>query len=906
MLRLNTLNNAVDYYTKSLSYGDYYGESKEIVGLWNGKGRELLGLENSVNKENFSQLCKNINPTNGTQLSAKNIENRRQGYDFTFSVPKSLSIQYAITKDNRIIDSFESSVCETMDIIEQTVQTRVRKNHKNENRITGNILYANFLHKSARPIDGYSDPHLHIHCVVLNQTFDYIENKWKAIELRDKFENREYYEKIFNSILVNKLQSIGYCVVKTINSWELAHYDRKTIEKFSRRTAQIENKAEELGLTTDKQKDKIGSLTRMRKNDNISPNELDIKYRSLLGPEIVAQILSTTHNLTPQVYTDNTEYWLNYNINHAFERQSVISLQPLMAKVLKDGITEVSYSELLSQVENAFIGKNLVQISSSELLAATTNLSPGVTTNTIIQQEQKIVEYVNSQKNTFSPLIRNSAIHDDTLSDAQNRVVNSVVSSSDGIQLLIGKAGTGKSTVLYCLEKELIKKKETVLAVGPTTRSVEVLSTGKTALTHCRTLQNYIHDTELQKQFSNCIIFVDETSLVSTTQMLELLKITDTHNNRLLLIGDPQQQKSILRGNVLKTLIVHSQVSQISLNQIFRQKKEEYKRSVEQLSTGNTRAGLEHLQQLGAITQISDNETRIVHAANQYVNQYLRGEKVLVMTATHTEGREITSQIRTQLKGVGKLDDIEYQYKVLQNLSWTNAQKSEISNYSPGLIIQFNNRSKNTETNDSWIVITTARGLQIQNQINGIRTSIPTNNSKAFIVNRQSTVELGKQDLIQITRNTKIIHSKNTHKLPNGAVYRIKEIHSDGNITLDNGWTLPKEFKNFKYGYYSTIFQSQGVTAESSILYTSDQSCKLLNQDTAYVACSRFTRDCTIYTSNIEEFIQYCETPSRSTDALSAITPIRTKTQQLNHALKEGKVLTNNPELLQHHHRLKI
>ena len=55
---------------------------------------------------------------------------RTVGYDFTFSVPKSVSLLYAMSGDQGIMDAFRGAVDETMRDIETEMKTRVRVNRQ--------------------------------------------------------------------------------------------------------------------------------------------------------------------------------------------------------------------------------------------------------------------------------------------------------------------------------------------------------------------------------------------------------------------------------------------------------------------------------------------------------------------------------------------------------------------------------------------------------------------------------------------------------------------------------------------------------------------------------------------------------------------------------------------------------
>src|ERR1700756_4282187 len=103
---------------------DYYSEGQEIVGLWGGKGASRLGVSGTVDKFSFERLCDNLDPRTGEPLTVRTRAERRVGYDFTFAVPKSVSLMYAMSGDQDILEAFRASVDETMREIEAEMKTR--------------------------------------------------------------------------------------------------------------------------------------------------------------------------------------------------------------------------------------------------------------------------------------------------------------------------------------------------------------------------------------------------------------------------------------------------------------------------------------------------------------------------------------------------------------------------------------------------------------------------------------------------------------------------------------------------------------------------------------------------------------------------------------------------------------
>jgi conjugative relaxase-like TrwC/TraI family protein len=178
-------SQAKNYYTSNLKYeadpnklGKYYGQEQEVIGEWQGKAADLLGLNGKVDQESFEALCDNRRPNGKGRLTARTSDHRRVGYDFNFNCPKSVSVVHALTGDERVLGAFRDSVSETMCQIESDMKTRVRAHGADEDRKTGNMVWGEFIHFTARPVEGRPDPHLHAHCYAFNATYDPVEEKW--------------------------------------------------------------------------------------------------------------------------------------------------------------------------------------------------------------------------------------------------------------------------------------------------------------------------------------------------------------------------------------------------------------------------------------------------------------------------------------------------------------------------------------------------------------------------------------------------------------------------------------------------------------------------------------------------------------------------------------------------------
>ena len=196
------------YFDDVLTQGDYY-LGQEVTSTWNGRGVSILGLKagTPVTRKQFQALLAGINPVTGKKFVQRRRKDRRPGVDLTFSVPKSVSLVWAINQDEEIAKALREAVHETMQAdVEPLMHRRVRqgKHAQTKQRArTGKLIYADFLHKTSRPVAGKPDPHLHIHAFVINWTED--RGKQYAGELEEIIRQRPSLQARFEARLANKL-----------------------------------------------------------------------------------------------------------------------------------------------------------------------------------------------------------------------------------------------------------------------------------------------------------------------------------------------------------------------------------------------------------------------------------------------------------------------------------------------------------------------------------------------------------------------------------------------------------------------------------------------------------------------------------------------------------------------------
>lgn len=811
-------SGAKSYY----STADYYTDGQELTGQWRGIGAAKLGLAGEIQREDWDALCDNRNPMDGGTLTLRQKENRRVGFDFNFHVPKSVSLLYGLTGDERIVEAFRACVDETMQDIESEMQTRVRRSGKNEDRTTATMLWGEFIHTTARPVDGVPDPHLHAHCFVFNTTFDDHEQRWKAGQFAGIKRDAPYFEALFHSRFAQALQRIGLPVERTRTGWELAGFSKSTLEKFSRRTALIEEQARIGSITDEREKDALGAKTRQRKAKQLTMPELRREWQSRLTDDEreTVDTLSTTAQRDRILNSKSAAAeGLAYAIAHCFERNAVVPERKLLAEAIKRSVGTATAETVLAARGDA------------SLIAATRNGQRMVTTPEVLAEERQMIDFARKGRGACHRL--GTASHNfkrDWLNAGQRKAVLHVLNSPDRVMMVRGAAGTGKTTMMM----------ETVEAMESNGYNVHVFAPSAEAsrgvlraegFKNAETVARLLIDPELQASVQNGVIWVDEAGLLGSRPMAQLFALADKQNARVVLSGDKFQHGSVDRGAVLRLLENDAGIRSADIREIQRQKGR-YKQAVKALSEGHTYDGFRQLDALGWIREV-DGPDRYKVLAQDYIDAIAAKKSALVISPTHSEGERIAAEIRTQLKSRGRIGRDEREFQTLHNLNLTEGQRTDRANYSKGDILVYHQNATGHCKNDRLTVGTDVLSLD---------------QAARFQAFKPTALKLAPGDIIRITRNGKTLDG--AHRLTNGARYAVRRFDADGNIILDNGWTVAKDYGHFTQGFVVTSHASQSATVDRVIIGQASESFGASSQEQLYVSVSRGRESATIYTDD--------------------------------------------------------
>lgn len=873
MIQNMSAAGAESYFNTSLAQADYYINDQELQGRFYGRLSDRLGLDKEATREAFFALCENRHPKENTHLTQRTKEERTVGYDINFHCPKSVSLLHVLSKDSEVLNIFQDSVQDTMKHIEQDVKTRVRKDGRYEDRKTGELVWAEFTHQTARPVKGHTpDPHLHSHCFVFNATWDNQEQEFKAAQFRDIKRDMPYYQARFHKLMADRLTEAGYTIKRTKSSFEIVGVPNEVIDHFSKRTNEIGQIAEEKGITDAKDLDSLGARTRSSKQKGLGMEELRQDWKRQIKeleenggiqdrpeyhlPLRQKEVVKSTS--TPQKSIDHA-------VKHSFERASVMPDRRILQEAYRfsTGDFFVSLQEIDSQFQN---DKRLFRVKDRGQSVSTTR--------EVLAEEKEMVSLARKGTGKMTPLYDVSPKLE--LSGQQAEAVKHILTTPNRISIVRGAAGSGKTTLMKEAVAKIEQTGKKVTVVAPTAQASRGVLKDE-GFTNAETVASLLSNTKLQESLRNQVLWVDEAGLLGTQDMTRILRIAEDNNTRLILGGDTRQHASVVRGDALRILNTVGGIRTAEVSRIYRQRNDAYRSAVCDLSKGHVKTAFEKLDTLGSIQSVdplSPNEELV----KDYVQAVKKGKSALVISPTHKQGNQVTEEIRKSLRKNGLLGKKEIEALRLSNINFTQAQKSDPKNYKAGQVVQFSQNLKGIKRGSIWQVQNVEQSNVHLRNAEGKNIALPLNQSERFDVFEASTIPLSKGDRLHITRNS---FDKEDKRLNNGQSLEVKSVSKKGAITLinpqsKNTYVLDKDFGHLNHAHCVTSYSSQGKTVDEVFIAQPAATFPATDAKQFYVSVSRGRDNVRIYTDDKEQLLHHA---SEMGDRLSAIELVERKRQ---------------------------
>lgn len=346
------------------SADDYY-EKEGHRGEWLGEGAEELGLtgQAQVDRESFKNILDGKLPNGKVVRFADLRSDDRKGMDYTFSAPKSVSLQALVAGDEGVTAAHDAAVKRAVRELELLAQARIKEKGQSYRVQTGNIVAAAFRHELSRA----QDPQLHTHVIVANVT-KRPDGEWRALSNEDIQRNIKSLGSFYRAALAEELRARGYELRETQNGfWELSHVSDELIKHYSTRAKEIEAAFEARGLdrstATTAQAQALTLMTRHKKTEvdrsalrqewidsakaaGLSVDSLNVAKSQSTGPDLEG-LRNRPEN------AQQARASIDFAIEHLSERQGIFSSKDLQEVTFGKGSTKSTVSALKAEIKAA-------------------------------------------------------------------------------------------------------------------------------------------------------------------------------------------------------------------------------------------------------------------------------------------------------------------------------------------------------------------------------------------------------------------------------------------------------------------------------------------------------------------------------------------------------------------------
>ena len=185
------------------------------------------------------------------------------------------------------------------------------------------------------------------------------------------------------------------------------------------------------------------------------------------------------------------------------------------------------------------------------------------------------------------------------------------------------------------------------------------------------------------------------------------------------------------------------------------------------------------------------------------------------------------------------------------------------------------------------------RAVLLQKQ-DGTRARLPLEQAERFEVYRTRDIAIGKGDRIRITKNgeAKVEGQAKGTRVNNGDIFTVEGFTKEGDIRLEKGKLLPKNWGHMSLGYVDTSYASQGKTVDRVFIAAGNESLPRANQQQWYVSASRGREMAKIY---VEDKQEVRDAIARTGQRLSAVELTHTKLRSPPGGNASSKVVRAEP-----------
>jgi conjugative relaxase-like TrwC/TraI family protein len=589
---------------------DYYGSRGETPLRWGGAGAARLGLEGEVTRDAYRLAFGPggfQDPLTGQRL----VRTKRPGFELVVAAHKSLSLLGVVGRADDMHAILDAQTAATMGYLEDWTQSRGgRRGRAMVATPTSGLVYAVTRHGTSRE----GDPHAHDHVLVANvcEMRD-TQGGYKALnsaQLRDRDEAATMVGRLHSAA---KAIELGYAIEPDrgrsgrARDWRIVGIPTEVCEIFSKRADQIADYLEEMGYTSYRARNVAARRGRPVKRgtgtDQLMPRwiaELDTHGWTL---ERLAASLDRARGQCGGLAQPLTDIEIDRLAAELLDpegeflaRWKVFDRPRLVAEI----------APLLYGHDPAELGRVVDRVLASELVVPLIGIAGAsdqpYTATAVLATEHTITYALERFTRRRAQVVAHDLVGQVTaakqthfgreLSAGQRRAVQQICGSGRAVDVVVGVAGSGKTTALDVAARALETAGYQVLGTATSGQAARTL--GHHARIPSGTVRSLLWrlDHGQVTLDERSVLVLDEVSLTADLDLARLLLAVNSGGGKLVIVGDPRQLAPVGPGGALQALLDRHPDIVTVLNQNLRQRDHTERAALHHLRAGNVQAAV--------------------------------------------------------------------------------------------------------------------------------------------------------------------------------------------------------------------------------------------------------------------------------------------------------------------------
>jgi conjugative relaxase-like TrwC/TraI family protein len=566
-----------EYYTRELAtdHEAYLSGHGESPGRWYGAGATSLGLEGEASMAGFQAMFEGRDPTTGELLGRPHGRNAVPAFDVVLRPTKSVSILYGLgdaATGRAVLAAHHAGLADAVGYLDEHLG--VRRGHAGHEHVSGQgLLAVGFDHRTSRE----GDPLLHTHMVIANRVQG-PDGRWTALDGRDIYRHRLAADAIYRATYQRELvRALGveWTAADRHGNRELQGMSEELVRSFSKRTGQIDA---ELDRLTADGRERTPRLVKWTVQATRKPKQHEAP--DTLYGRWQAEAAERGHDADTLVRTV-----AGRTANRVQER-TVSAVDRLFDRLAgPDGLTATASTFThpdvlvalgavlagagrteLEELADRFLVERAVSVVADWALEERRWSTPD-----LLAVEQQLVTSATGRTGEHTAVVSHEAVGEalathTTAGVDQQAMVRDLCQGGQGIALVVGRAGTGKTFALGIARRAWQLDGYRLLAAAPTgIATMSLQGEGFEDVATCDRLLGEL-DRGAEQLDARTVLVIDEAGMVGSRKLARLLERAQHAQAKVVLVGDDRQLAAIDAGGGFRALRLRLGASELVEN----------------------------------------------------------------------------------------------------------------------------------------------------------------------------------------------------------------------------------------------------------------------------------------------------------------------------------------------------